>query len=270
MTLAHYSLGATDAEHQRLLSLASHEEDRVIDACRRAGIGEGAHAVDFGCGPLGALAALSRVVGPAGSVTGVDASPAALARARLLSPSVQLVQADVNDVSLPPCDLAYSRLMLLHQQDPLRTLRNMHRSLNPGGVLIAHEPSDQPMHAPASQPPVPAMTRIWELVIAAARARGATTDFGLRGRALPHRRRVHRGEQPRVRRALPTRGRLRHPACGAAVATTDALRTLARDRGGDGGARYGDGGGERAGGRAVGVESVDGGVGGTAVKLLIS
>lgn len=139
--------------------------------------------VDFGCGPLGALAALSRVVGPSGSVTGVDASPAALAKARLLSPSVQLVQADVNDVALPPCDLAYSRLMLLHQQDPLRTLRNMHRALKPGGVLIAHEPSDLPMHAPASEPPVPAMTRIWELVIGAAQARGATTDFGLRGRS---------------------------------------------------------------------------------------
>ncbi|HYI11274.1 MAG TPA: hypothetical protein VEK57_19625, partial [Thermoanaerobaculia bacterium] len=53
----------------------------------------------------------------------------------------------------------------------------------PGGVVIAHEPSDQPAHAPASEPHVPAMTRVWELVIAAARARGAQTDFGRRGKA---------------------------------------------------------------------------------------
>jgi hypothetical protein len=34
--LPHYALGSTDAEHRRLLQLASHEEDRVADACRRA------------------------------------------------------------------------------------------------------------------------------------------------------------------------------------------------------------------------------------------
>ena len=51
----HYTLGASDAELRRLIALASHEEDRVIDACRRAGIGEGMVVADFGCGPLGAL-----------------------------------------------------------------------------------------------------------------------------------------------------------------------------------------------------------------------
>ncbi|HEX8154354.1 MAG TPA: hypothetical protein VF698_14565 [Thermoanaerobaculia bacterium] len=62
--LPQYALGSSDAEHQRLVQLASHEEERVVDACRRAGIAEGATVVDFGCGPLGALAALARVVGP--------------------------------------------------------------------------------------------------------------------------------------------------------------------------------------------------------------
>ena len=52
-----YTLGATDAELRRLIDLASHEEDRVVDACRRAGIGEGATVLDLGCGPLGALGA---------------------------------------------------------------------------------------------------------------------------------------------------------------------------------------------------------------------
>jgi SAM-dependent methyltransferase len=180
--LPHYSLGATDDEHRRLVHLASHEEDRVIDACRRAGIAAGATAIDAGCGPLGALAALSNVVGSAGTVIGVDANAAALARARMLVPHVTLVHADVNDVQLENADLVYSRLMLLHQSDPLQTLRYIAKFLRPGGVLIAHEPSDLAMHAPASEPPVPAMTRVWELVIAAARARGARTDFGRKGR----------------------------------------------------------------------------------------
>lgn len=191
--LTHYSLGSTDAEHSRLVQLASHEEDHVTDACRRAGIGAGAIAVDLGCGPLGALAALANVVGREGTVIGVDGSAAALARARTLLgeeefPQVRFVEADVNRVTarelgIDGADLAYSRLMLLHQADPAETLANAARLLRNGGAFIAHEASDLPMHAPSAEPQVPAMTRVWELVIGAARARGANTDFARRGRA---------------------------------------------------------------------------------------
>jgi ubiquinone/menaquinone biosynthesis C-methylase UbiE len=191
--LPNYSLGGTDAEHRRLIDLASHEEHRVVEACRKAGIGEGATVLDLGCGPLGGLAALAGVAGTTGTVVGIDASAGALEKARSLLPaaafpSVRFVQADVNEVSLEQlgvagADLAYSRLMLLHQASPARVLRRMASLLRPGGAVIAHEPSDQLHHAPASEPHVPAMTRVWELVILAARARGATTDFGRRGRA---------------------------------------------------------------------------------------
>ena len=181
-----YSLGATDAELRRLIHLASHEEDRVVDACRRAGIGSGATVLDLGCGPLGALAALTGVVGRDGTVIGIDASAHALEKARTLVPHVRLLHADVSEVSREQLgagkiDLAYSRLMLLHQADPARVLR--HVADLGAEVVIAHEPSDLLSHAPASEPHVPAMTRVWELVIAAARSRGARTDFGRRGRA---------------------------------------------------------------------------------------
>lgn len=188
-----YSLGATDAELRRLIHLASHEEDRVVDACLRAGIHEGATVVDLGCGPLGALSALAGVVGRSGTVIGIDANAHALEKARSLLPidpfpHVHFVQADVNEISreqlgVDRVDLAYSRLMLLHQADPARVIDRIAALLEPDGVVIAHEPSDLPAHAPASEPHVPAMTRVWELVIAAARSRGARTDFGRRGRA---------------------------------------------------------------------------------------
>lgn len=186
MTATHYTLGATDAELRRLVALASHEEDRVIDACRRAGVAEGSVMADFGCGPLGALAALARVGGRRGTVIGVDASAQALEKARVLlgdTPNVRLIHGDVAEVELPLLDAAYSRLMLLHQPDPARVLARVASVLRPGGVFIAHEASDQIKHAPASDPHAPAMTRVWELVIGAARSRGATTDFGRRGRA---------------------------------------------------------------------------------------
>ena len=185
--LAHYSLGSTDEEHRRLIALASHEEEHVVGACRRAGVGRGATVIDVGCGPLGALRALARVVGKGGRVIGIDASERAVERARALVPAAQVttVHADVHEFSLAPearADAVYSRLFLLHQRDPEQTLRRIARLLTPGGVVIAHEPSDDPSHAPASEPHVPAMRRVWELVIAAARARGARTDFGRAGR----------------------------------------------------------------------------------------
>lgn len=191
VSLPQYALGATEGEHRRLVSLAAAEEDRVIDACRRAGIGQGATALDLGCGPLGALAALAAVVGPRGAVIGVDASGAALDKARSLLPNrehVRLVEADVNTVSRGDlgidggADLVYARLLLLHQADPARTLRNAAGLLRAGGAVLVHDASDLPAHAPASEPFVPAMTRVWELVTAAARARGATTDFARNGR----------------------------------------------------------------------------------------
>lgn len=190
--LSHYTLGSTDAEHRRLTRLAAHEEDHVVEACRRANVAPGATAVDLGCGPLGALAALAGVTGAEGTVVGVDASGAALGRARALLaahfPRIRFVEADANRVTpselgIDAADLVYSRLMLLHQADPAATLANAARLLRRGGVFLAHEPSDLAIHAPAAEPHVPAMTRVWELVIGAARARGARTDFARSGRA---------------------------------------------------------------------------------------
>jgi len=188
--LSHYSLAASDEEHRRLIALATAEEDRVRDACARACIGSGHHVVDLGCGPLGALQALASVVGPSGRVVGIDASAPALDKARtiLRDESVRFVHADVNafsssDLQVADADLVFSRLFLLHQQDPAETIRSAATLLRSGGAFIAHEPSDELSGAPASEPPVPAMTRVWDLVIRAARARGARTDFGVRGRA---------------------------------------------------------------------------------------
>jgi trans-aconitate methyltransferase len=123
--LSHYSLAASDEEHRRLIALATAEEDRVRDACARAGIGSGHHVVDLGCGPLGALHALASVVGPEGRVVGIDASAAALDKARSLlqhKQSVRFVHADVNaiassDLPVADADLVFSRLFLLHQHD---------------------------------------------------------------------------------------------------------------------------------------------------------
>lgn len=191
--LPHYALGASERELQRLIALASHEEEYVIDACRRVGVGEGAFVVDVGCGPLGALSSLSRVVGDRGRVVGIDGSATTLEKARAMMNSaghtnvellnVEATQLTINDLGGQHADLAYCRLLLMHQADPEAVLRRMRDIVRPGGWVIAHDASDLLLHAPSAEPAIPAMTRVWELVIASAKRRGANPDFARRGKS---------------------------------------------------------------------------------------
>lgn len=92
------------------------------------------------------------MVGPSGTVVGVDVSPEALARARhtldrVGLDRVQLRQVDINSANLAeelrpwaPFDVAYCRLLLTHQSNPAQTLRNVARVVRSGGMIIVHEP----------------------------------------------------------------------------------------------------------------------------------
>ena len=61
-----------------------------------------------------------------------------------------------------PFDLAFTRLFLMHQPDPVRTLRHIADLLRPGGWLVAQEPLPSP--TPRSHPHLDALTGYWELI----------------------------------------------------------------------------------------------------------
>jgi ubiquinone/menaquinone biosynthesis C-methylase UbiE len=54
------------------------------------GMQEGWHVIDCGCGPIGVLALMAELVGPAGRVVGVDFSEPAIQRARSVVAAWQL------------------------------------------------------------------------------------------------------------------------------------------------------------------------------------
>jgi ubiquinone/menaquinone biosynthesis C-methylase UbiE len=119
------------------------------------------------------LPLLAEMVGPDGVVVGLDVSPVALEAARkglatLGLASVDLVEADINSTDSTalapwaPFDLAVCRLLLVHQRDPVATLRALTRFVRPGGRIIAMEPLRDPGF-PRFDPPVVAMERIREL-----------------------------------------------------------------------------------------------------------
>src|SRR5215472_11217263 len=143
-----YILDGGDEDLRRLLSVSEFSAEAARRALHRAGIGRGWTVIDCGCGPLGGLAVLAEMVGPAGRVVGVDFSEPAIQRARsavaaLGLENVELVAGDIHDLDTAalggPFDLAFTRLFLMHQADPVRTLGQIASLLRPGGWIVAHE-----------------------------------------------------------------------------------------------------------------------------------
>src|SRR5260370_23453726 len=79
---SHYSLGSTDAEHERLIWQASRLAPLTERLFLEAGIGPGQRVLDLGSG-VGDVAMLAaRLVGPSGEVVGVERDTHSIARAR--------------------------------------------------------------------------------------------------------------------------------------------------------------------------------------------
>jgi SAM-dependent methyltransferase len=166
-----YILDGSDEDLRRLLSIAEVTAGMARSAFRKAGVREGWQVIDCGCGPIGALAVMAEMVGPAGRVVGVDLSEPAIQRARsavaaLELGNVEVVAGDIHEFDVAavggPFDLAYTRLFLMHQPDPVRTLSQIARLLRPGGWIVAQEALRSP--PPRSYPHIDALGAYWDLV----------------------------------------------------------------------------------------------------------
>jgi ubiquinone/menaquinone biosynthesis C-methylase UbiE len=127
-----------------LLTLG-RERDFREKVVRLARIEPGAFVLDVGCGTGTLAIAAKRLVGPKGTVYGIDASPEMIARARkkATKAGVEVVfRHEVAEV-LPFPDVQFDRVlasMMLHHlpNDARRQcLREVRRVLKPGGRLLA-------------------------------------------------------------------------------------------------------------------------------------
>jgi SAM-dependent methyltransferase len=166
-----YILDGSDEDLRRLMRISQVSEEMVRTALRRVGAREGWTAIDCGCGPLGALPVLAETVGPTGRVVGVDVNSTAVQRAQAVASALDLntvtvVAGDLHELGSSalggPFDLAYTRLFLMHQPDPVRTLRHIADLLRPGGLLVTQEALPHP--TPRSHPPLEALTGYWDLL----------------------------------------------------------------------------------------------------------
>jgi SAM-dependent methyltransferase len=111
-----------------------------------AGLQRGMSVADFGCGVGVVTRMLAEIVGPSGSVTGIDVDPGQLAEARAWCDKAGLrntsfVRADATrtPLSRDSYDLAYCRFLLLHLPDPMACLREMRAVLKLGGVIVVED-----------------------------------------------------------------------------------------------------------------------------------
>ena len=111
-----------------------------------AGIGFGMRILHIGCGAGDVAMLAAELVGPSGSVVGIDRNPQVLATARERAQTVDLRNVSFEEASPETLvnkggafDLVVGRYVLIHQPDPVTLLRNTARLVKPGGSLAFHE-----------------------------------------------------------------------------------------------------------------------------------
>jgi ubiquinone/menaquinone biosynthesis C-methylase UbiE len=178
-----YVLGSDTEELARLDRQAALIERPTRQLLQAAGLGAGMHVLDLGSG-LGHVARLAgELVGPTGSVLGIDRSREALAVARERTERagmthVTFAEGDVTTWrASQPFDAIVGRLLLFHVADPSAVVRHHVDNLRPGGLLLA---IDYDNGGSRAEPPVELVAATLRLIEAAFRAAGAWPRVGAR------------------------------------------------------------------------------------------
>ena len=123
----------------QVMSLGSSQWYRH-KALRQAGLGEGMKALDVACGTGSVTGPAAKIVGPSGSVIGLDASTGMLLQAQQRG-CAKLVQARAESLPFPDnhFDLVSMGYALRHVSDLKRTFTEYLRVLKPGGAMLILE-----------------------------------------------------------------------------------------------------------------------------------
>jgi ubiquinone/menaquinone biosynthesis C-methylase UbiE len=177
-----YALGRTQAEYQRLIEQADILRPITERMLVAAGVKPGLRVLDVGCGVGDVSFLVACLVGPEGSVIGVDLDADALKfaderRAAQGIVSVEFRQSDARSADSGRLfDAAVGRLVLLYMSDPTEALRQIARRVRPGGVVTFQEPVTR--HGVGAATRQPALARLNELLGETFERSGARPDVG--------------------------------------------------------------------------------------------
>jgi ubiquinone/menaquinone biosynthesis C-methylase UbiE len=178
-----YLLGFSEQEHQRLM-VQSQLYDQITErAFVGAGIGPGMRVLDCGSGAGDVSLLAARLVGPTGSVLGVDQSPDSVARATarvdaLGVTNVSFRMANLTALALEErFDAIVGRFIVLYLPERDRTMAQIVSHLVPGGVACFCE---YDMSVSRTVPPTRLIHETMDRVIRAADGAGFDSQMGAR------------------------------------------------------------------------------------------
>jgi ubiquinone/menaquinone biosynthesis C-methylase UbiE len=144
-TEAEYMLGHSLHEIRRLMRQAAILRPITERLLQSAGIGSGMRVLDLGCGAGDVSMLAAELVGPSGSVVGIDRSPQVIAVARERARAARLGHVEFKEAAADAFsdaegfDCAIGRYVLVYQSDPAGLIRAAARLVRPGGVVAFHE-----------------------------------------------------------------------------------------------------------------------------------
>jgi ubiquinone/menaquinone biosynthesis C-methylase UbiE len=163
VTRREYILGSDETEIARLQTQAQIIAEPTALLFERGGIRPGMRVLDLGSGPGDVSFMVADIVGPNGSVLGVEQDPAQIAvaeqrRDRLELGNVTFRRGDARTfVDDEPFDAVVCRLLLMHLPDVDDVLSHHRTNLRPGGVFVA---IDYDMGAVRALPEVELFSRV--------------------------------------------------------------------------------------------------------------
>jgi SAM-dependent methyltransferase len=175
-----YLLASEAGELERLQRGSRMLEPAGRRLLAELGDGQGARALDVGCGALGWLRLLSEWVGADGQVVGTDIQEEMLAAARQFVTAeglgnVTLVNDDVFASELEPSsfDLVHARALIFPLGRGPEQMATHLRLVRPGGTVVLEEVDASSLH---HLPAAPAFDQLKPLVIEAFRKAGCDPD----------------------------------------------------------------------------------------------
>ena len=144
MATTEYIMGYSEHESQRLILQAKIVGPTTERFLRSAGLAPGMRVLDVGCGVGDVSMVAARIVGPSGSVLGLDRDgvsiQAARDRAAKAGLDIEFQEANLEDnAKLGTFDFAIGRYVLVHQPDPVAFIRSTASYVRSGGVVAFQE-----------------------------------------------------------------------------------------------------------------------------------
>lgn len=140
-----YIQGQSPEEYQRLKEQSSILGDFTEDFLQNIRIQTGMRVLDLGCGVGDVSLLLGRLVGPSGSVVGVDRDAGAIEIARQRARSagfdhVSFIHSDIRQCSFDTLfDAVVGRFVLMYIPNPVECVRRISQFVKSGGVVAFQE-----------------------------------------------------------------------------------------------------------------------------------